>query len=104
MSRTTRCLFALGFSVSLAAACGDDDTIGPPLGGGGTGGTAGSAGRGGSAGTAGDAGAAGAAGSAGSGGSGATGGSGGSGGTATIRRWAGETKPTPSRRVCGCLR
>jgi hypothetical protein len=70
MMRTTRCLFALGFSVSLAAACGDDDGSPGPVGG--SGGRGGTAGRGGSAGTAG---AAGAAGTAGRGGSGGMGGS-----------------------------
>jgi hypothetical protein len=67
--KTTRCLFALGLSVSLAAACGDDDTI---TGNGGSGGRAG----GGAGGRAGSGGAAGSAGAAGTGGSSAgTGGS-----------------------------
>jgi hypothetical protein len=48
MSTTTRCLFALGLSVSLFAACGDDDDDGF---GGGSGGRAGSSGGGGRAGT-----------------------------------------------------
>jgi len=65
MPRATRCLFALGLSVSLAAACGDDDGDGTNTGGtggGGTGGSAGTAGRGGTAGTAGAAGTGGSAG------------------------------------------
>jgi hypothetical protein len=71
MSTTTRCLFALGLSVSLIAACGDDDDDGF-----GGGGSSGRAGGGGSGGRAGAAGAAGASGNAGTGGSSAgTGGS-----------------------------
>jgi hypothetical protein len=81
MSRTTRCLFAIGLSVSLAAACGDDDDVTP--GGGGSGGRAGSAGTGGRAGAAGTAGASGAAGTSGNNGGtgGTTAGTGGTGGT-----------------------
>jgi hypothetical protein len=85
MSRTARCLFALGLSVSLAAACGDDDgdltNIGG-TGGGGSGGTAGTAGRGGTGGggTAGTSGVAG--GGTGGGGTGGTAGIGGTAGTA----------------------
>jgi hypothetical protein len=79
MSMTTRCLVAFGLSVSLFAACGDDDDDG--FGGGGSGGRAGGGGRGGTAGAAGAAGASGAAGAAGDAGSGGTGGSGGSAGT-----------------------
>ena len=65
MSRTTRCLFALGLSASLAAACGDDDAIIAPGGSGGTGGSGGSSGSAGDAGSGGDGGS-----SAGPGGSG----------------------------------
>jgi hypothetical protein len=81
MMRTTRCLFALGLSVSLAAACGDDDGGGTSNGG--TGGRAGSAGTGGRAGGAGTGGAAGRGGAAGTGGStaGTGGSSAGTGGT-----------------------
>jgi hypothetical protein len=75
MSTTTRCLFALGLSVSLFAACGDDDDDGF-----GGGGSSGRAGGGGSAGRAGAAGASGAAGNGGDAGSGGTGGTGGSNG------------------------
>lgn len=78
MSRTTRCLFALGLSVSLAMACGDDDDDG--FGGGGGGGRAGSGGRAGAAGAGGDAGAAGSGGDAGSSGSGGSGNGGASNG------------------------
>lgn len=81
MSTTTRCLLALGLSVSLFAACGDDDDDG--FGGGGTGGRAGSGGSAGRAGAAGASGAAGAAGNGGDAGSGGTGGSGGAGGSGT---------------------
>ena len=97
MSRTARCLFALGLSASLAAACGDDDgdetNIGG-TGGGGSGGVAGTAGRGGTggggtggtAGTAGsggngDGGTGGVAGTAGTAGTGGTGGAAGTAGT-----------------------
>jgi hypothetical protein len=73
MSTTTRCLFAVGLSVSLFAACGDDDDDGFG------GGSGGRAGGGGSAGRAGAAGAAGASGAAGNGGDAGSGGSGGSG-------------------------
>jgi hypothetical protein len=79
MSRTTRCLFAIGLSVSLAAACGDDDDVTPS--GGGSGGRAGSAGTGGRAGAAGTAGTGGAAGTTANGGSSAGGTGGGSAGT-----------------------
>src|SRR5688572_7550678 len=72
MSRTARCLFALGLSVSLAAACGDDDGGDGVGGNGGTGGSAGTAGTGGAAGTAGAGGAAGDGGAAGNGGTGGT--------------------------------
>jgi len=83
MSRTARCLLALGFSVTLAAACGDDDGgINAVGGGAGAGGSSGSAGRGGGAGTAGTAGRGGSAGTAGRGGSAGTPGTGGSAGTA----------------------
>jgi hypothetical protein len=70
MSTTTRCLFALGLSVSLIAACGDDDDDG--FGGGGSSGRAGSGGR---------AGAAGASGNGGGGAGGSTAGTGGTGGS-----------------------
>jgi hypothetical protein len=73
-------------SVSLAAACGDDDGDGGTAGGGGTGGRAGAAGAAGTAGAAGSGGAAGRAGSggaAGTGGSNAGTGGGGAGGSST---------------------
>lgn len=90
MFRTSRCLFALGLSVSLAAACGDDDgddtTSTAGTGGGGAGGSAGTAGRGGTGGTAGAAGTGGsdggAAGAAGTGANGGAAGAAGTGGTA----------------------
>jgi hypothetical protein len=81
MMNTTRCLFALGLSVSLAAACGDDDSV---SGNGGSGGRAGSGGTGGRAGTGGTGGTGGT--TAGTGGTtagtgGTTAGTGGTGGT-----------------------
>jgi len=98
MSRTARCVFALGLSVSLAAACGDDDGDTTNIGGSGGGGSggragnAGSAGRGGAAGTAGTAGRGGNAGTGGAAGTqgtvGGTGG-GGAGGTAGAAGTAG---------------
>jgi len=90
MSRTARCLFAIGLGVSLAAACGDDD------GGDGTAGTGGAAGRGGTGGTAGRGGTAGVGGAAGGGSGGqATGGGGaGSGGVAGTAGTGGGTAGT----------
>jgi hypothetical protein len=78
--RTTRCLIALGFGVSLFAACGDDDsTITPAGGSGGRAGSAGTGGRGGTAGTAGTAGRGGTAGGGSGGMGGTTAGTGGAG-------------------------
>lgn len=90
MSRTTRCLFALGLSASLAAACGDDDAIIAPGGSGGTGGSGGSSGSAGDAGSGGDGGS-----SAGTGGSSAgTGGSSaGTGGTSAGTGGSGDELP-----------
>lgn len=92
MSKTARCLFALGLSVSLAAACGDDDGDDDNTGGtgGGTAGTAGTAGRGGAAG---NGGVAGTAGRAGAGGAGAGGraGSAGTGGVSGVAGTAGTS-------------
>lgn len=90
MSRTTRCLFALGLSASLAAACGDDDAIIAPGGSGGTGGSGGSSGSAGDAGSGGDGGS-----SAGTGGSSAgTGGSSaGTGGSSAGTGGSGDELP-----------
>jgi len=96
MSRTARCLFALGLSVSLAAACGDDDGDGGTAGSGGSGGRAGAAGTAGTAGTGGAAGAAGggAGGDAGTGGTNAGNGGGGAGGTNNAGTGGGGTGGT----------
>lgn len=99
MSRSAFSLVALGLSMSLAAACGDDADVIAVGGSGGTGGSSGAAGNAGTGGTAGVAGAAGtggAAGTAGAAGDGGTGGTtGGTGGTGGATGGTGGTVELP---------